>query len=160
MKLVTLLFLLKDDQILLAMKKRRYGAGKWNGVGGKADPGETALQAAIRECEEEIGVTPLKPKHVGHIRFYDQSDPNFGHDCHIFTATSWQGDPVETEEMRPQWFNVNDIPYADMWPDDEYWLPLLLQGKLFEGSITTDGSDKLMSYDIKVTNQLTESTAS
>lgn len=156
MKLVSLLFLLRDDKILLAMKKRRYGAGKWNGVGGKADPGESAEQAAIRECQEEIGVTPVNPKLVGNLKFYEKDDPSFGHDCHIFTATKWRGDPVETEEMRPEWFDIKDIPYKQMWPDDELWLPRLLEGALFRGSVTTDGSNELVSYDIKTVPRLEE----
>lgn len=149
MKLVTLVFLLRGDEILLAMKKRRYGAGKWNGVGGKADPGESAVQAAIRECEEEIGVTPINPKYVGRIKFYEQDDPAFGHDCRIFTTTKWHGEPHETEEMRPQWFKTKDIPYNDMWPDDKIWLPMLLAGIKFAGTVTTDANTALVSYDIK-----------
>jgi 8-oxo-dGTP diphosphatase len=158
MKLVSLLFLLKNDKILLAMKKRGFGAGKWNGVGGKADPGEDAAQAAIRECQEEIGVTPIDPRFAGNLKFYKRDDPSFGHDCHIFTATEWRGEPVETEEMRPQWFNIKDTPYKQMWPDDELWLPLLLGGKLFKGNVTTDGNNELTSHDIKVVKSLTEGT--
>jgi len=156
MKQVTLLFLIRDNEILLAMKKRRYGAGKWNGVGGKVDPGESAKDAIIRECQEEIGVTPLNLKPVGRLKFYERDDPNFGHDCHIFIATEWQGKPVETEEMRPQWFNIKDIPYKQMWPDDELWLPIMLEGELFEGTVTTDGNSELVSYDINVVHKLTE----
>ena len=153
MKLVTLLFLLRDDQILLAMKKRGFGAGKWNGVGGKADPNENEYQAAIRECQEEIGVTPINPKLVGKIKFYEKSDPGFGHHIHIFVASQWRGDPTETEEMRPQWFAINAIPYETMWVDDKLWLPLVLDGKLFEAEITLD-ADKIVSHDIAVVEKL------
>lgn len=148
MKLVTVLFLRRGDEILLAMKKRGFGAGKWNGVGGKADPGEDEYQAAIRECQEEIGVTPHNPKLIGKIKFYDISEPTFGHHAHIFTATEWEGEPAETEEMRPEWFKITDIPYQQMWQGDEHWMPLVLQGTLFEGTITADG-ENLASYDIK-----------
>jgi len=51
-KHLTLLFLIKEDQILLAMKKRGFGMGRFNGVGGKIEPGETIEQAMIRECQE------------------------------------------------------------------------------------------------------------
>ncbi len=57
-KKYSLLFLLREDEILLVMKKRGFGSGRWNGVGGKFESGETAEQATIRECQEEIGVTP------------------------------------------------------------------------------------------------------
>ncbi len=156
MKHVTLLFLLRDGRILLAMKKRGFGAGKWNGVGGKQDPGETVLQAAVRECQEEIEVTPIEPRLVGTLDFYDQADPDFNHFAHIYVAKNWEGEPAETEEMRPQWFKTGDIPYAEMWADDIFWLPLALDGKLFEGTVTLDGDngDKLASHDIHTVEKL------
>ena len=155
MKLVTILFLRKGDQILLALKKRGFGEGKWNGVGGKADPGESATQAAIRECQEEIGVTPINPTLVGKIKFYEKTDPSFGHYAHVFFATEWGGQPTETEEMRPEWFTVQDIPYDKMWVDDILWLPLVLDGKLLEATITFDNWQPL-EHDIKIVSNLTE----
>ena len=150
MKLVTILFLRRDDEILLAMKKRGFGMGKWNGVGGKASPGETEAEAAIRECQEEIGVTPVNPKLVGTIKFYEKTDPTFGHHAHIFVTEEWRGEPTETEEMRPQWFKIENIPYKEMWVDDELWYPLMLEGRQFEAEITLDG-DRIASHDIRVT---------
>lgn len=58
-KVTTLLFLVRDDEILLAMKKRGFGANRYNGVGGKLDPGETVEQTLVRESEEEISVKPI-----------------------------------------------------------------------------------------------------
>jgi mutator protein MutT len=155
MKIVTLLFLLRDDKILQAMKKRGFGAGKWNGPGGKAESGESAAQAAIRECQEEIGVTPLTPKLVGKIKFYEKNDLKFGHHIHIFMTSKWEGDPTETDEMRPQWFNVKQIPYEEMWADDPLWMPLMLSGKKFEGTLTLDGST-IVFHDITIVNSVTE----
>ncbi len=139
------------------MKKRGFGAGRWNGPGGKASPNEKAEQAAIRECQEEIGVTPLNPELVGKMKFYEKTDPAFGHYIHIFTATKWEGEPQETEEMRPQWFKTGNIPYDKMWVDDSLWLPLVLDGKKFEGALTLDGTT-ITFHDIKVVNRVTEDT--
>ncbi|HEY4161171.1 MAG TPA: 8-oxo-dGTP diphosphatase [Candidatus Saccharimonadales bacterium] len=136
MKHVTLLFLHREGEILLAMKKRGFGIGKWNGAGGKVEPGETYERAAIRECEEEVGVTPRKLQKTGELHFFDL--PDVEHYCHIYTATEWDGDPHETEEMRPQWFKLTDIPYDQMWPDDKDWLPLLLAGKRFKGKVVIE----------------------
>lgn len=136
MKHVTILFIRQGDQILLAMKKRGFGAGKWNGVGGKVQEGESYKAAAVRECAEEIGLTPHHPVRVGHIRFFDPRDPAFEHDAHIFVALSYDGEPRESDEMRPQWFHVDEIPYDDMWPADRHWMPHLINGELFEGIIT------------------------
>lgn len=136
MRHVTLLFLRRDGEIMLAMKKRGFGVGKWNGAGGKVEPGETHEQAAVRECQEEIGVTPQDLQKIGELHFYDL--PDVDHYCHIYTATEWDGDPHETEEMRPQWFKLADIPYDQMWPDDELWMPLLLAGKRFKGRVVME----------------------
>lgn len=136
MRHVTLVFLRRDSEILLAMKKVRFGAGKWNGAGGKVEPGETYEQAAVRECQEEIGVTPRALQKVGELHFYDL--PNVEHYCHIYIATDWQGSPSESEEMRPQWFKLADIPYDHMWPDDKFWLPKLLAGTSFRGKVVIE----------------------
>ena len=155
MKDVTLLFLRREGQILLAMKKRGFGAGRWNGVGGKVEPGETIRAAAIRECREEIGITPHRPQLVGELIFYEANDSSFGHHARVFLATEWQGEPSETEEMRPRWFDLKDIPYDQMWADDRYWLPLLLSGKYFHGSFTLD-DNAVADYQLQeVTSQRT-----
>jgi 8-oxo-dGTP pyrophosphatase MutT (NUDIX family) len=135
MKQVTLLFLRKDNQILLAMKKRGFGAGMWNGVGGKVDAYETIEQAAIRECHEEVGVVPHNLKPAGYLQFLEPTDPAFEHRCYLFTSQSWDGEPVETGEMRPQWFEIADIPYSKMWPDDSIWMPHLIASELFAGTV-------------------------
>ena len=66
----TLCFLTKDKKVLLAMKKRGFGNGRWNGVGGKLNAGETIRQAAIREAKEEIGVTVWQMEKVAVLDFY------------------------------------------------------------------------------------------
>jgi ADP-ribose pyrophosphatase YjhB (NUDIX family) len=148
MKDVTLLFIRTHDQILLAMKKRGFGQGKWNGVGGKTEPGETIETAAIRECQEEIGVTPHELQQVGNIQFRMSHDPSFGHHAYIFISTSWDGNPIETDEMRPQWFPVTAIPYASMWAADAHWLPFVIQGKSFRGKITFGPHDEVVTAEI------------
>lgn len=151
MKHVTLLFLRRDNQVLLAMKKRGFGADKWNGVGGKVEAGETYEQGARRECQEEIGVTPRQLNNVGELHFFDL--PDVEHYCHVYVVDDWAGEPVETEEMRPQWFDVTAIPYAQMWPDDEFWLPLLLAGKLFQGTIVV-GDNKVERCEVQEVSHL------
>lgn len=155
MKQVTLLFLRRDHQILLALKKRGFGAQLWNGVGGKVDPGETVATAAVRECQEEIGVTPLNLQAAGYLQFFDPTDPSFEHRCHIFTTTDWQDDPQESEEMRPEWFDIDKIPYEQMWPADSLWIPHVIAGELFSGVIhlSTEG---VAAHDIKIVPALAE----
>jgi hypothetical protein len=71
-------------------------------------------------------------KGVGVLEFHFQESPE-PREVHIFTATDFTGTPKETEEMRPRWFDIADIPYDNMWEDDMFWLPLLLEGKKFTG---------------------------
>jgi len=146
-KTLSLLFLRKDDQILLAMKKRGFGEGRWNGVGGKVEEGETVEQAMIRETQEEIGVTPKVYEKVADIRFdeYFKGEPTLMH-VHIFVATEWEGEPEESEEMKPQWFSTQHIPYDLMWADDPYWLPQVIEGKKLSADFKLDEHDTIISH--------------
>lgn len=145
LKEATVLLLLKENHILLAMKKRGFGVGKWNGVGGKPNIGEEIVDTAKRESEEEIGVTPLNHRKVAVFKYYFPHD-NFGMKVWIFTATKWQGEPEESEEMRPEWFDFENIPYDKMWSDDEVWMPKVLEGKLLSGSFMFDKGGKITDY--------------
>ncbi|MFZ2126337.1 MAG: 8-oxo-dGTP diphosphatase [Candidatus Microsaccharimonas sp.] len=149
-KTLSLLFLRKDDEVLLAMKKRGFGEGRWNGVGGKVEEGESIEQAMIRETQEEIGVTPTAYQKVGDIRFdeFFKGVPTLMH-VHIFIASEWTGEPAESEEMAPKWFKTDEVPYDDMWPDDPYWLPQVLQGKKISADFKLDESDTIVSHDSK-----------
>lgn len=148
-KILTLLFLRRDNQILLAMKKRGYGVGRWNGVGGKLEADETIEQGLIRECQEEINVTPTKYHKVAEHRYtaYHEDEKKLMI-VHTFVATEWQGEPAETEEMRPQWFDVGDLPYENMWADDIYWLPQVLEGKQLQTNFEFDADDKIISHEV------------
>jgi ADP-ribose pyrophosphatase YjhB (NUDIX family) len=144
MKPATLCFLIKENKILLAMKKRGFGAGKWNGVGGKIEENETIKEAAAREMREEINVSthPDHLKNVGNIKFYFKNKPDWDMHVHIFFTKTWEGEPRESEEMRPQWYKHTEIPYEKMWIDDTFWLPQVLAGKKIEGKFyfNEDGS--------------------
>lgn len=146
----TLLFLVKDDQILLAMKKRGFGAGKWNGVGGKLEANESVEDALVRECQEEIGVTPLSWQKVAELDFVQDSTTEPWHMyVHAYITSDWTGEPTESEEMRPEWYPIDSIPYDDMWDDDRFWLKRALDGEKLYGEFTFDEQDKMLSHTIK-----------
>lgn len=155
MKQTTLCFLVKEGEVLLAMKKRRFGAGRWNGVGGKLEPGEDVLTAALREMEEEIGVR-VRPEHMEHrgkLRFYFPPDKaDWDQEVHIFLIRRWEGEPTESEEMSPRWFTPEALPFSEMWPDDPHWLPLVLAGKSVEGEFYfADGGNSFREFKVRET---------
>jgi 8-oxo-dGTP diphosphatase len=140
-QLVTLCFIVHEGRVLLMRKLRGIGAGKINGPGGKVEPGETALAAAIRETQEEVGVTPLAPELRGELDFYFEGGPTLH--CLIFLARAFSGVPVTTAEAEPLWFPADELPYGEMWSDDRHWLPLLLAGDRFTGWVTVRGETVL-----------------
>ncbi len=134
MKITTICFLVASDQVLLAMKKRGFGTGKWNGPGGKVSDGETPERAVIREVEEETSIRIKEEDLVsrGTIKFSFKDHPDWQQTCHVFMVYRWEGEPKESEEMRPAWFSRRALPYDEMWVDDPYWLPLVLEGEMIE----------------------------
>jgi 8-oxo-dGTP diphosphatase len=125
-----LLFIIQDGRILLIRKKRGLGAGNINGPGGKVDPGETVLEAAVREVEEEVGVVAHAPEEMGVLYF--QFTDGFSMHCTVFRSASFDGELIETDEAIPMWFALDEIPYDEMWEDDQHWLPQMIEGKKFD----------------------------
>ena len=125
------MFVVKGENILLIEKKRGLGAGKINGPGGKIDPGETPLEAVMRETREELHVTPIAPRKLGELWFSMSDHPDIL--CHVFRADDCHGTATETDEAVPLWTHIDAIPYQRMWEDDHHWLPLLLAEKTFRG---------------------------
>ena len=143
----TLLFVVRDDQMLLIRKKRGLGAGKINGPGGRRDPGETPLACAIREVEEELCVTPTGIELRGELLF--QFTDGYSIHVHVFTASDCDGEPRETDEAIPLWTDLDRIPYDEMWADDAIWLPLMLDGEGFKGRFVFDG-DVMLDHHVEV----------
>ncbi|KAG8823909.1 hypothetical protein FRC19_002882 [Serendipita sp. 401] len=147
------------NKILLGYKKRGFAQGIYNGFGGKVDPGETSIQAAHRELDEEAQVqAPLQ--HCGVLLFY-QNGHEYAHEIDLYRAETWTGIPTETEEMKPRWFDippptsdfialaqqlkrddgveeetkVETMPLHRMWKDDMLWMPLFLSKRRFVGRV-------------------------
>ncbi len=149
----TLLIIRQDDKLLLATKKRGFGAGKINGCGGKCEPGETVFETMKREAFEELAIVPLDAKEYGEIDFdeYVKGERALVN-MHIFYATQFEGEPAETDEMIPCFVDANNIPYEKMFEDDKYWLPLLLEQKKFYGKFVYDKDFNLISHELKTLN--------
>jgi len=141
----TLLFVVRDDEMLMIEKKRGLGAGKVNAAGGKIDPGETPLEAAVREFEEELVAHPVDPRKLGEIAFEVIDGASIR--IHVFRADGIRGEPQETEEAVPLWSPLADLPFDRMWADDRYWLPLLVEDRPFQVRTVFEG-DKLLGHEV------------
>ncbi len=147
-KLLTLCLIHNETHVLLAKKKRGFGAGRWNGYGGKIEKGETIEEAARREMLEESGIEILALEKAGIILFEFQGNPEIL-EVHIFRVTEYIGEPVETEEMAPQWYPLHGIPFAEMWPDDIFWMPLFFAGKKFKGRFLFGEGDSVFKQELE-----------
>jgi 8-oxo-dGTP diphosphatase/2-hydroxy-dATP diphosphatase len=133
--------------VLLGQKKRGFGEGKWNGFGGKLEKGESIEEAARREMLEESGVAVSALQKAGIIHFEFEGNPEIL-EVHIFRGREYVGEPFETEEMIPQWFRIDEIPFTEMWPDDEHWMPLFFAGKKFQGKFLFGEGNSILQQEL------------
>lgn len=154
-KMMTLCCVYNGTHMLLGkIKKEGPLKGRYNGFGGKVEDGEMIEQAAIRELKEECNITPLEMQKRGVVVFEFEPDGNPFKgkpevELHIYAVTAFDGVPSETIEMVPQWFEYDQIPYGLMWPDDQHWIPMLLEGKNFEGTFHFKNPDTITNFELK-----------
>jgi len=146
-KIKALCFVLRGNEILLGMKKRGFGEGKWNGFGGKVEGDETIEEAIKRELLEEASLQINNFADRGTIIFKGNDLWDIV-EVHVFRCTNFEGEPKESDEMKPKWFNQNNIPYNQMLPDDKYWLPLLLKGKKFKAKFIYNDKGEILSQQV------------
>lgn len=136
----------RKGHLLLIEKKRGLGRGKVNAPGGRIEPGESAVEAAVRETVEEVHLRPVAPKFRGRLSF--QFVDGFSIEAWVFVSDESEGEAVETAEARPFWVPLDDIPYARMWADDRLWLPQVLAGRTVYGYFLFDG-DRMLMHDVQ-----------
>jgi len=152
----TLCVVYLPPMLLLGMKLRGFGEGKWNGPGGKVetDKGETIPDACLRESKEEVGIDIISMEKMGVLHFKFEGKP-LERMVHIFWVKEFSGEICQSDEMAPRWFHKDHIPYGDMWLDDEKWLPLLLEGKKFTGWFQFDYDGKvILAYELDIVEEL------
>lgn len=133
----TLVFCRRDSsdgrkEILLGMKKRGFGMGKWNGFGGKLEGTESIEECARRELLEECGLLATSLQRMGYLCFKMLESSKIMR-VHVYQTRQFERELVESDEMRPQWYFEDELPFQHMWPDDAHWMPLLLSDKQFVG---------------------------
>ena len=151
----TLVNIFNGNEMLLGMKKRGLGVGKWNGFGGKLTVNETLKQCAVREVEEECGITVSETDltKIG-ILMFEFIGENLFLEVNVFKTSIFKGAPIESEEMTPKWFSKENVPLQSMWADDKLWYPLMFQNKLFFGLFKFEGHDNMVYDDLKVVSSL------
>ncbi len=151
----TLVFLIVREhgrivRICLAMKKRGFGMGRLNGVGGKVEAGESLEDAAKREANEEIGVTLESLEKVAELEFRFPHNPAWNQRVSAYLCDEWSGEPTESEEMDPKWHSASELPFSEMWPDDEFWLPLVVAGEKVRAEFTFGEGDVVAKEHVEV----------
>jgi 8-oxo-dGTP diphosphatase len=142
----TLVFVFRNDELLLINKKTGLGKGKVNGPGGKVDPGETPEACAIRECREELHIEVSDLEYCGQHRF--QFVDGYSIHVWVYRTRAFEGEPQATEEAEPLWMRQDEIPFHEMWEDDKYWLPMLIRGQRFLTRWIFDG-DRMLDFEIE-----------
>ena len=149
----TICFILREDKILLLRKSEGlFGGGKWNAPGGKIKLGEKPETCAVREVREETGLSAENPELIGGVHFYKNGQrvtPEWT--GQVFACREFNGSPVGGREGIVQWFNINNLPFDEMWEDDRIWYHLVFEGKKFDGWFYYSGNfEKLNDYKITV----------
>ncbi len=154
MRQATLCILMNSSAstIILGYKKRGFGSGKYNGFGGKPKEHESILLCAVRELKEESGIDVKEKslKKAAELMFTFPNHADWNQVVHVYLLTTWIGKPIETEEMKPELFSFSELPYDQMWDDDKYWLPLVLQGKKIRGHFTfSDDNSTVLHHQLE-----------
>ena len=117
-------------QVLLGRKKHGLGEGYFVGLGGKLEPGESAVDAAVREVFEEssvaVAASDLEPR--GLLTYHFPHRESWSQESSVFVARTFDGEPAASDELDPEWFPLDAVPLAEMWDDAKHWLPGVLAG--------------------------------
>ena len=134
MRQTTLWMIVKLNKILLCMKKRWFWEWLWNWAGWKCEKNESINEAMIRELFEEtkLKTTNNDIENYWLLHFIFEGNSDWNQDVNIFKINNFTWIPTETEEMKPNWFEIDKIPYDKMWEDDKIWLPEFLSGEKVE----------------------------
>jgi len=150
MKLATLCYIRHNNQTLMLhriKKENDMHAGKWNGLGGKFEPGESPEECAIREMQEESGLLVTNPRLHGVITF-----PNFaGNDdwyAFLFSATEFTGELIDSPEGVLEWIDNDKVLDLNLWPGDRIFIPWLEQDSFFSAKFVYIDNE-LETYEVE-----------
>ncbi len=133
MKLATLCYLKRDGETLMLLRNKKRNdihQGKWNGLGGKFEPGETPEECAVREVEEESGLRISNPKLCGLLTFPKFKDEEDWY-VYVYTADEFDGELCESAEGQLSWIPDAELLALPLWEGDYSFLPWIEQGRFF-----------------------------
>jgi 8-oxo-dGTP diphosphatase len=148
MILATLCYVKQDGKTLMVYRNKKLNdihEGKWNGLGGKFEDGETPEECVRREVREEAGLIIQNPRMHGLLMF-----PKFkGNDWYVFvfTATDFSGELIESPEGRLEWIDDDRFAELNLWESDRIFLPWLEEGKFFSARFEYAG-DVMQEYSV------------
>lgn len=136
----TIVFLIKENEVLLGKRKEGMGEGNYVGIGGKVE-NECRKTCAARELQEEICVRVEEEDFVpiGELIFLFEDNLDYNQKVILFFSEKWSGIPKETDEILPEWFDFSKIPYSQMWEDAMYYMPFILKRKFVEAEFLYKG---------------------
>ncbi len=151
MKLATLCYVIDEKQNTTLMlhrvkKDNDYHQGKWNGLGGKFEPGESPEECAIREIKEECGLSIKNLNMKGFITFplFDGKEDWY---VFLFTTTEFEGDLIISNEGDLAWIPNENLLEINLWPGDKYFIPWLFEEKFFSAKFTYKNG-KFIDYEV------------
>ncbi len=145
MQLATLCYIKKNNRTLMIHRVKKQNdihEGKWNGLGGKVDPGETPEECTIREVEEESGLKISNPVLKGFLTFPKFSE-NVDWYVFVYEAHEFSGEIIESDEGNLKWIENSDLTNLNLWGGDKYFFEWMKEDKLFSAKfLYEDGNLK------------------
>lgn len=122
----TLWIMIKDGKIFLWEKKNGFAKWVLNWVWWKQEAAESIEECMIREAKEEINIDIIEQEKIWVMTFVFEDKPERNLVMHIYNILNYTWDIKESEEVKPFWFDLSNIPYEKMWEFDKHWLPRFL----------------------------------
>ena len=146
----TLCYIEKDGQYLMLLRNKKkvdLNKGKWIGVGGKFEMGESPEECLLREVYEETGLTLLDYRLRGIITFV--SDEWGTEYMFLYTASSFEGELAECNEGELRWIPKDEIMDLNLWEGDREFLKLLAEDAPFFSMKLQYQGDNLMDVTVQ-----------
>ena len=150
MKLATICYIRKNGKTLMLHRTKKENdihEGKWVGVGGKLEAGESPEECVKREILEETGLVVEKVSLRGFLTFpsFAGSGDWYGF---LYTAEEFTGELIDSPEGELEWVEDEKISALNMWEGDEYFLKWMLEDKIFSAKFSYDENEKLLDYSV------------